>query len=87
MTGVHVERNWDIRQLVPFIDWQYFLLAWEFKGTLNEILGDPARGAEARRLMDDAAGWLDRIVAQKLLKARAAWGVFPAHGDGDVCRC
>ena len=83
MPGVHVERSWDIPQLIPFIDWQYFLLAWEFKGTVDDILADPVRGDEARRLMEDAAGWLDRIAGQKLLECHAVWGVFPACSDGD----
>jgi 5-methyltetrahydrofolate--homocysteine methyltransferase len=52
-------------------------------GTYPRIFDNPARGAEARRLFDDAQGLLDRIVREKLLTARAVFGFFPASAVGD----
>jgi len=58
-------------------------MAWEFKGHFPKILDDPQQGGEARKLYADAQQLLDEIVRQKLLKARAVVGFFPANSVGD----
>jgi 5-methyltetrahydrofolate--homocysteine methyltransferase len=69
--------------LVPYIDWTFFFAAWELKGRFPAILDSPQYGAAARDLYGNARALLDRIVAEKLLTARAVYGFWPAASDGD----
>jgi 5-methyltetrahydrofolate--homocysteine methyltransferase len=81
--GVRAVDPWPLAEIVPFIDWSPFFAAWEMTGTYPRIFDNPARGAEARRLFDDAQRLLGRIVREKLLTARAVFGFFPASAVGD----
>jgi 5-methyltetrahydrofolate--homocysteine methyltransferase len=81
--GVRSFDAWPLAEIVPFIDWSPFFAAWEMTGTYPRIFDNPSRGAEARRLFDDAQRLLDRIVREKLLTARAVFGFFPANAVGD----
>jgi 5-methyltetrahydrofolate--homocysteine methyltransferase len=81
--GVQVLDRVPLAELVPYIDWTPFLVAWEIKGTYPRILEHPETGPRARALLDDARAVLDRIVAQESLAARAVYGLFPANAVGD----
>jgi 5-methyltetrahydrofolate--homocysteine methyltransferase len=81
--GVRVLENYSLEKLVPYIDWSPFFKAWELRGHYPEILDDAIVGDEARRLFGDAERLLDRIVAERSLKAQAAVGLFPANSVGD----
>jgi 5-methyltetrahydrofolate--homocysteine methyltransferase len=61
------------------IDWQFLFLAWELKGKYPAILDQPV----ARELFDDANTLLDQIIADGSLRARGAYGFWPAHSEGD----
>jgi 5-methyltetrahydrofolate--homocysteine methyltransferase len=76
-------RDYPLARILPRIDWTPFFLAWELKGIYPAILDDPERGTEAKRLFADAQALLKRIVAEKLLIARASVGIFPAASEGD----
>jgi len=74
-----------LEELVRYIDWTPFFQTWELKGRYPEILDDPAAGPQARRLFADAQTLLDRIVRERLLRAAAVVGLFPANAvDDDV---
>lgn len=81
--GVHVLDDYDLAELVGYIDWQPFFNAWEMKGRFPDILHAPASGEAARRLYDDARTMLDRIVAERWITARGVFGLFPANAVGD----
>src|SRR5262249_32898739 len=68
--------------VVPYIDWSPFFMAWEMKGKYPQILDDPAVGKEARSLFAAAGTLLQKIVGEGLLKAHAVHGFFPANSDG-----
>jgi 5-methyltetrahydrofolate--homocysteine methyltransferase len=72
-----------LAEIVPYIDWSPFFLAWEIKGRYPQVLDDPVLGREARRLLADAQELLARIVAERLLEARAVFAFFPANRAGD----
>jgi 5-methyltetrahydrofolate--homocysteine methyltransferase len=72
-----------LEELVPFIDWTFFFSAWELKGRFPAILDHPEYGSAARELYDNARVLLDRILSEKLLTARAAYGFWPAASEGD----
>ena len=82
-TGVRVDDDYPLEELVPFIDWTPFFGAWELRGRYPALLEDEKVGEEARKLFEDARNLLDEIVDGGLLRARAAWGFFPAHSTGN----
>jgi 5-methyltetrahydrofolate--homocysteine methyltransferase len=70
-------------QLVPFIDWSPFFHTWELRGRYPAILQHEKHGAQATELFADGQKLLQRIVSEKLLKARGVYGFFPAQSVGD----
>jgi 5-methyltetrahydrofolate--homocysteine methyltransferase len=82
-TGTRAFDNYDLAELVPYIDWTPFFQSWELVGRFPAILDDPKVGVAARALYDDARRMLDRIVAEKWLTARAVVGFWPANAVGD----
>ena len=72
-----------LADLVPYIDWSPFFMAWELKGKYPAIFEDATVGHEARKLFDDAQRMLADIVAAESLEARGVYGFFPANSDGD----
>jgi 5-methyltetrahydrofolate--homocysteine methyltransferase len=72
-----------ISGLLDFVDWTPFFIAWEMKGIYPNILTDPLRGEEARKLFADAQALLRRVVHEGLLQARGVIGLWPAHREGD----
>ena len=82
-TGVRVDEDYPLEELVPFIDWTPFFGAWELRGRYPAILEDEKVGDEAKKLFDDARELLEGIVGNRSLRARAVWGFFPAHSTGN----
>jgi 5-methyltetrahydrofolate--homocysteine methyltransferase len=72
-----------LKDLVPYIDWMPFFNAWEFSGRFPDILHDPARGAAASALWQDAERMLGTLVRERWLTASAVLGFFPAAAAGD----
>ena len=72
-----------LASLLPFIDWMPFFNAWEFTGRFPDVLDDAARGPAARALFEDARRLLERLIAERSLRARAVLGLFPANSVGD----
>jgi 5-methyltetrahydrofolate--homocysteine methyltransferase len=81
--GRRVLRDIPLADIVPYIDWSPFFMAWELSGKYPAILDDPKAGGEARRLFADANRLLQRIVHERLLTAHAVYGFYPANADGD----
>jgi 5-methyltetrahydrofolate--homocysteine methyltransferase len=81
--GVRVLRDFPLADLVPYIDWSPFFMAWELRGKYPHILSDAKVGSEARKLFEDANRLLERILADKLLAANAVYGFWPANSWGD----
>ena len=71
-----------LEEIVPLIDWGFFLYAWDFQGRYPEILDDPEKGEQARILINDARSWLDRIQAGRLLRASGVVWDFPGPVQG-----
>ena len=81
--GLHLLRDYPLAELAPYIDWAPFFWAWELKGKYPEILDDPARGAEAKKLFVDAQELLGEIMAKKQLTANGVFAILPANSRGD----
>ena len=75
--------NFPLTAIVPFIDWSPLFHAWEIKGTYPRILEDKVAGPKAQELFQDAWRLLERIAAERLLRARAVYGFWPANSNGE----
>ncbi|MCF6182973.1 vitamin B12 dependent-methionine synthase activation domain-containing protein, partial [Lutibacter sp.] len=82
--GTHVIDNFDLSKLLDYIDWSPFFRAWELHGKYPAILTDKVVGEEATNLFADANVLLQKILDEKLLKAKAVFGIFPANAVEDT---
>jgi len=79
--GVTVIENQDLRELLPFIDWSPFFRSWDLHGKYPNILEDEVVGSQATELFKDAQVILKRILDEKLLTAKAIFGIFKANSN------
>jgi 5-methyltetrahydrofolate--homocysteine methyltransferase len=82
-TGVRVLDNFPLATLREFIDWSPFFHTWGLKGIYPRIFEHPEYGAQARQIHTEANVLLDKMVAERLIAARAVYGLFPANAVGD----
>ena len=84
--GRRVFKNYDLAELVRFIDWGPFFQTWDLAGPFPAILQDEVVGAEATRVYDDAQRMLRRLVEGRWISANAVVGLYPANrvGDDDI---
>ena len=75
--------DYPLGDLVDRIDWTPFFRTWELAGTYPRILDDATVGEAARGLFKDAEAMLGRILRERLVRARAVIGFFPANSIGD----
>jgi len=73
----------DLSEIVPYVDWTPFFAVWELRGTYPRIFENPDWGTKAREVFDEAQATLQQLVQGGKLKARAAYGFFPAAAVGD----
>ncbi|KAG1648824.1 Methionine synthase [Nymphon striatum] len=81
--GIQVIEDMDLEKLVPFIDWTPFFRSWELHGKYPDILTDNVVGEQATELFSDAQKMLKEIIANKKLKAKGIFGLFPANSIND----
>lgn len=79
--GITVVENQDLRELLPFIDWSPFFRSWDLHGKYPQILEDEVVGVQAKELFKDAQVILKRILDEKLLTAKAIFGIFKAKSN------
>ena len=84
--GVQIIEDFDITKLEDFIDWTPFFRSWDLHGKYPAILTDAIVGEQATILFADAKALLKRIFDEKLLKAKAIFGLFEANtiNDDDI---
>ncbi|HPE82400.1 MAG TPA: vitamin B12 dependent-methionine synthase activation domain-containing protein [Aequorivita sp.] len=84
--GVQVLNDFDLNLLLDYLDWTPFFRSWELHGKYPNILTDDVVGEQASELFRDAQQMLQKIISEKLLTARAVFGVFEANtiDDDDI---
>ena len=86
--GIQILEDFDLNELVDYIDWSPFFRSWDLHGRYPNILEDKVVGEQATSLFEDAKVLLKRILDEKLLKAKAIYGLFAAntinHDDIEV---
>jgi 5-methyltetrahydrofolate--homocysteine methyltransferase len=84
--GIQTIQNFDISKLENYIDWSPFFRSWDLHGKYPDILKDNIVGEQAAELFKDAQILLNRIFDERLLQAKAIFGLFPANtvNDDDI---
>ncbi len=85
-TGLKVFEDYPLEELIDTIDWTPFFITWELAGKFPRILEDDVVGEQATALYQDAQAMLQRLIDEKLIRARAVIGFWPAArvGTDDV---
>ncbi len=82
--GTQVIDDFDLNKLVGYIDWSPFFRTWELHGKYPKILTDEKVGEEATNLFIDAKKLLQKVLDEKLLRAKAVFGIFAANTVNDT---
>ena len=72
-----------LAELVPYIDWTFFFVAWELKGRYPQILEHPKYGAAATELFENAQPLLERMCEDPRIAAKGVYGFWPARREGN----
>jgi len=81
--GITVFDDYDLAELRKYIDWSPFFNAWELAGRYPAILDDEIVGKQATELFKDAQAMLDKLIAEKWLRASGVIGFWPAASVSD----
>lgn len=73
----------DLNKVREYLDWTPFFGTWMLAGRYPKILKDPVVGVEAQKVFDDANVMLDKIIAEKWLKANAVIGLYQVQRQED----
>ena len=84
--GIQELHDFELTKLEEFIDWSPFFRSWDWHGKYPAILTDNVVGEQATELFADAKVLLQKIFDEKLLKAKAVFGLFAANtvDDDDI---
>jgi 5-methyltetrahydrofolate--homocysteine methyltransferase len=80
-TGRKVLSSISLNDIIPFIDWTPFFIAWELHGKYPGILSDEKVGEAATKLFKDATEMLTQIASEKWLSPSSVIGFWPASSN------
>lgn len=86
--GTKVLKEYDLKKLLPFIDWDPFFQTWQIRGkypnrTYPKIFNDKTVGEQAKKLFDEAQKMLQDIIDKKLIEARGIIGFYPCNSNDE----
>jgi len=82
--GVQLLDDYPLEKLVDLIDWTPFFITWGLAGKYPKILDDDKVGEAARNLFRDAQAMLEKLIAEKRLRAQGVFALWPANSiNGD----
>ncbi|GAA0717994.1 hypothetical protein GCM10009430_15570 [Aquimarina litoralis] len=84
--GIQIIEELDLKKLEPYIDWTPFFRSWDLHGKYPAILNDEIVGEQATSLFADAKELLGKVLNERLLSAKAIFGLFEANtvNDDDI---
>ena len=77
--GHRILKNYDLAELVNYIDWTPFFQTWDLAGPFPAILDDEIVGEQARKVYEDAQAMLKKIVDGRWLQANGVFALYPAN--------
>ena len=84
--GKTVLKNYEIKDLVSYIDWKPFFDVWQLRGKypnrgFPKVFNDPTVGAEAKKVYQDANKLIQKLVANKSLTANAVFSLCKCNSN------
>ena len=84
--GTKVWNNYDLKKLLPFIDWDPFFSTWQIRGkypnkTYPKIFKDKNVGEAAEKLFMEAQKMMEEIIEKDLIEARGIIGFYPCNAN------
>src|SRR5690606_10696251 len=83
MKGVKTFIDYDLKEIVKYLDWQPFFIAWEMHGKFPQILSDEVIGVEATKLHNDAKILLQQMIDENWVQAKGVIGIWEANAIDD----
>ncbi len=77
--GRRTFKNYDLEEIVRFIDWTPFFQTWSLFGQYPAILDDAKVGDAARKLFAEGQAMLRKVIAGRWLQANAVVAFYPAN--------
>src|SRR5690606_12276976 len=78
-TGRRILEDIDLNVLEQYIDWTPFFISWYLAGKYPRILEDEVAGEAPTPLFNHAQTLLRKLIDEKLIRARAVFGFWPAN--------
>ncbi|QXL83991.1 methionine synthase [Comamonas sp. NLF-1-9] len=75
--------NFDLAEIIKYLDWGPFFQTWDLAGGYPRILQDEVVGEEARKVFADGQAMLKKIVEGRWVQANGVIGLYPANRVGD----
>ena len=85
-TGVRTFEDFDLSELVEYIDWTPYFMSWDLAGRFPAILEDDVVGEAASDLWRDTQVMMQRLLGENWFKPKAVIGFWQAHRAGDDIR-
>ncbi len=83
--GIHKLTDFDLGELIDFIDWTPFFSTWQLRARFPRVLEHDKFGEEARKLYADAKAMLRDWCDTGCVGAHAVYGLFAANAvDEDI---
>ena len=77
------QENFNLKELLSYIDWSPFFWTWELKGSYPKIFENPNYGDEAKKLFNDAQIMLQKIIDDNIFSPKGIWGIWEAASVED----
>jgi 5-methyltetrahydrofolate--homocysteine methyltransferase len=83
MLGRRAFVNFDLAEIVKYLDWAPFFQTWDLAGAYPAILQDEVVGEVARKVFADGQAMLKKIIEGRWVQANGVIGLYPANRVGD----
>lgn len=77
--GCRLFKNYDLSDILNYVDWTPFFQTWSLFGRYPRILEDEVVGEEAKKLFAEAQVMLKKIVDGRWLRANGVIAFYPAN--------
>jgi 5-methyltetrahydrofolate--homocysteine methyltransferase len=81
--GRRTFKNYDLAEVLHFIDWTPFFQTWSLFGQYPAILDDKVVGEQARKLFAEGQAMMKKIVEGRWLTANGVVAFYPANTVND----
>src|SRR5690606_4902418 len=77
--GRRTFKNYDLTEVLQFLDWTPFFQTWSLFGQFPAILDDKVVGEQARKLFEEGQAMMKKVIEGRWLTANGVSGVFQVN--------